>query len=260
MAEVVPLAKPVPVASVTGSIAITESAQDILRSAQLVSSEFGGAIGLIAAAPGTGKTKALLHFKHTMRRNALWHSAVKGEDDTPWGAATQLMGLLGIGKPNNRNLRASREQIADAVGVDGLLIVDEAQNLVRRNPRGAPDWSSFEWFRAMSEEGRFSIMFSGDLALLEIQDRLPQLWRRILRPVIIKAVTKGDVEGLMAWCGLGDAKLVEVLYQVARRGGGLGHVDNAICHARLLTGGNTPTTAHIMAALEDLKLLPKVAK
>lgn len=85
MAEAVQLAKPGPVAQVTGSIAMTESAQDILRSAQLVSSEFGGVITLVAAAPGTGKSKALLHFKHSFRVDALWHTAVKGEDDRPWG-------------------------------------------------------------------------------------------------------------------------------------------------------------------------------
>lgn len=256
MAEVFQLAKPGPEARVTGSIAMTESAQDILRSAQLVSSEMGGAITLVAAAPGTGKSKALMHFKHSVRKDALWHTAVKGEDDSPWGAAVQLMGLLGIGTPNNRNLRASRESIAEAIGVDGLLIVDEAQNLIRRNPRGGADWSSFEWFRAMSEEGCFSIVFSGDLALLEVQHRLPQLWRRMRRRVIIKAVSKGDVEALMAWRGLSDAKLCEALYQVARRGGGLGDVDNAICHATLLSGGGTPSAAYIMAALEDLKLAP----
>lgn len=254
MAEVVQFAKPGPEARVTGSIAMTESAQDILRSAQLVSSEFGGAITLIAAVPGTGKTKSLLHFKHAFQGNAWWHTAVKGEDDTPWGAATQLMAMLEIGRPNNRNLRASREQIADAIGVDGLLIVDEAQNLIRHNLRGGTDWSSFEWMRALSEEGCFSIIFSGDLALLELQQRLPQLWRRMRRRVVIKSVSKADVEALVAWRGLGGGAITEALYQVARRGGGLGDVDNAIIHARLMAGGNVPTASHILAALEDLKL------
>ncbi len=254
MAEVVQLAKPWPEAGVTGGIAMTESAQDILRSAQLVSSEFGGAITLIAAAPGIGKTKSLMHFKHNFRPNAWCHTAVKGEDDTPWGAATQLMAMLEIGRPNNRNLRASREKIAEAIGVDGLLIVDEAQNLIRHNLRGGDDWSSFEWMRALSEEGCFSIIFSGDLALLELQQHLPQLWRRMRRRVVIKSVLKADVEALVAWRGLGGNAITEPLYRAARRGGGLGDVDNAISHARLLAGGNTPTASHILAALEDLKL------
>jgi predicted ATP-dependent serine protease len=127
MAEVVQLAEPGPGARVRGSIAITESAQDTLRSAQLVSSEFGGAITLIAAAPGTGKSKALMRFTHGIRKDALWHTAVKSADDTPLRATTQLMETLDIGRPNNRCLRGLREQIGEAIGVDGLLIIDEAK-------------------------------------------------------------------------------------------------------------------------------------
>jgi hypothetical protein len=254
MAEVVQLAKPEAKAKVTGGIAMTESAQDILRSAQMVCSVSGGAVTLIAAAPGTGKTEALMHFSRTFRKDALWHTAVKGEDDTPWGVAVQLMDKLDIGRPNNRNLRGSRERIAEAIGPEGILIVDEAQNLIRHNLRGGTEWGSFEWLRALSEEGCFSIIFSGDLALLEIQQRLPQLWRRMRRRVVIKAVSKGDVESLTSWRGLDDPRISEALYQVARRGGGLGDVDNAIGHARLLAGGQLPSAVHIVAALEDLKL------
>lgn len=57
--------------------------------------------------------------------------------------------------------------------------------------------------------------------------------------------------------GISDAGLIEVLYQVARRGGGLGDVDNALWHASLLAGGGIPGTAFVMAALEDLNLLPQ---
>lgn len=231
-----------------------------LRSARLVGAEAGGAITLVAAAPGAGKTRALMHFAHEMRKDARWRTAVKGEDDTPWGAAIQPMQNLAIGVPNSRNLRASREEIAEAIGVDGLPIIDEAQTLIHRNPRGGTGWSRLEWVRAMSEEGCFSIVFSGDLALLEIQHRLPQLWRRMIRRVIIKAVSKADVECLSAWRGVSDARIDELLYQVARRGGGLADVDDAISHARLLAGGGAPRAAHIEAALEDLKLLPKGGK
>lgn len=254
MAEVVQFAKSEPEARMKGSIAMTESAQDILRSAQLVSSVSGGAITLIAAAPGTGKSKALMHFMHSFRSDAVWHTAIKGEDDSPWGAAVQLMSHLEIGAPNNRNLRASRESIAQAIGVDGLLIVDEAQNLIHHNRRGGVDWSCFEWFRALAEEGCFSIVFSGDLALLDLQQQLPQLWRRMRRRVVIRTVSKGDVEALMTWRGLSDAKICEALYQVAKRGGGLGDADNTIQHASLLAGGGLPSGVHIMAAIEDLKL------
>lgn len=255
MAEVIQLAKAGSAGPATGGFVMTESAEDIIRSLCMVGGHDGGAITLISAAPGTGKTHSLMHFKMTQRPDAVFHTAVADEDDTPWGAACQLMETLGIGSPNNRNLRESRQKIAAAIGVDGLLIVDEAQNLVRRNTRGKDDWSTMEWFRAMSEEGCFSLVFSGDLALLETSQRLPQLWRRMRRRVIVNAVSQADVQALAEKRGIDDQKVTEALYQMARRGGGLGDADNVIDHARLLAGGQVPRAAHILAAMKDLKLV-----
>ncbi|KGJ20716.1 AAA family ATPase [Paracoccus sanguinis] len=257
MAEVIPLAKPPASNAAEGKALVTDSERDILRSLQLVSREGFGAITLIAAAPGVGKTHALWEFKHNFRPKAIMHTAVAEEDDTPWGVACQLMETLEIGSPNNRNLRASRMKIADAISPDGMLIVDEAQNLIRRNPRGGCDWSTFEWLRALAEEGCFSLAFSGDLALLDIQQRLPQLWRRMRRRVIIKAVSREDVAIVAAKHGFTDAASVDLLAVVARHGGGLGDVDNTLSHAQLLAGGHKIAAAHVRAALEDLNLMPK---
>ena len=258
MAEVIPLAKTGAgkTASV-GGLVMTESARDILRSLELVNSQFGGAITLISAAPGTGKTAALMHFKRTVRPDALFHTAVAEEDDTPWGVACQLMETLDLGMPNNRNLRASRLEIANTIGVDGLLIVDEAQNLIRRNPRGGTDWTTLEWCRAMAEEGCFSLVFCGDLVLADTAQRLPQLWRRMRRRVVIKEVSERDVTAFVASRGFSEPRIVKALYEVARRGGGLGDVENVLSHAPLLAGGDEITAAHIQAAIIDLKLGPK---
>lgn len=73
MAEVVQLAKPGATAPVTQGFVMTESAQDILRSLQLVRAA-GDAITLIAAAPGTGKTEALRQFANGAKaRSGLVH-------------------------------------------------------------------------------------------------------------------------------------------------------------------------------------------
>lgn len=257
MAEVVQLAKPGAQAQVTQGFVMTESAQDILRSLQLVSAAGDGAITLIAAAPGAGKTEALWHFKNNMRRDAIFHTAVAKEDDTPWGAACQLMEVLEIGRPNSRDMRGSRQRIAEKVGVQGTLIIDEAQNLVHHNLRGGTDWTTLEWFRQMAEEGYFSLVFCGDLSLLETASRLPQLWRRMRRRVVIKNVTNNDVATLARHRGVTEPAVVETLFRVARRGGGLGDVDAAIAHAQLLSGKDIPDAPFVMAALEDLNLLAR---
>ncbi len=74
---------------------MTESALDMLRSLQLVRAACD-AITLIATVPGTGETEALWHFRNTVCCDTIIHSAVAKEDDTPWGAACQLIETLGI--------------------------------------------------------------------------------------------------------------------------------------------------------------------
>ena len=253
MAEVIQLGKAEAKTPEPGGFVLTESARDMLRSLQMVREEVG-AMTLIAAAPGTGKTKALWHFKNTMMPKALLITATAGEDDTPWGLACQLMQMLNIGKPNNRDMRGSRLQIAEAIGPDTLLLIDEAQNLIHQNARGADNWDALLWLRDLSEAGFFSLAFCGDLSLIEGANRAPGLWRRWKRRVIIKAVSRGDVEALCEGSGQADAPVVDALYQVAKRGGGLADVDTALGHARLLARGASPGRAHILAAIEDLKL------
>lgn len=252
MAEVVQLAKPGGSPHQVGGFVMTEAAQDMLRSLQLVSEAFGGAITLVAAALGMGKTETLSHFKRT-RPRAIFHTAIAGEG-TPWGVACQLMECLDLGEPNSRNLLASRRSIAEAIGVDGILLVDEAQYLIQRNTRGADNFDALEWLRAMSEEGCFSLAFCGDLALLEVEKKLPQLWRRMRRRVILRQVAKPDVVTLAARRGIHDPATIEALYQVARRGGAFGDVENVIEHARLFAGSSAIQGVHVLAAIEDLHL------
>lgn len=267
MAEVLEFAKPSAQAPSTEGFVMTESAQDMLRSLQLVRAA-GNASTLIAAAPGTGKTEALKHFAASQNADKIdtagdykpdtvfLHTAVAGEG-TPWGLAGQLMLAWGMGEPNSRRLTETRQLIGRCVGKGGLLMIDEAQYLVQRNSRGKDMWDSLEWLRAMAEEGEFSVAYCGDLALIDTASHLPQLWRRMRRRVVIKHVTKNDFVTLTAYRGIADPSVVELLFRVARRGGGLGDVDNTIAHARLLSGQDVPGPAFIMAALEDLSLLSR---
>ncbi|MFT4013032.1 MAG: AAA family ATPase [Paracoccus sp. (in: a-proteobacteria)] len=269
MAEIVESAKPEvqAQAQATGGFVMTESARDMLRSLQLVRVA-GNAMTLIAAAPGTGKTEVLKHFavvqnghkfgSYTpyVRDEVFLHTAVAGEG-TPWGLACQLMQMWGLGEPNSRRLTETHKMIGACIGRGNLLMIDEAQYLVQRNARGKDTWDSLEWLRAMAEEGEFSVAYCGDLALLDTANHLPQLWRQMRRRVVIRHVSKQDVAALAAHRGIAEPSLVEVLFRVARRGGGLGDVDNALAHARLLSRQEVPGAAFIMAALEDLHLLTR---
>lgn len=232
----------------------TETAADILHSLRVVHMRPGEAVGLICGAPGVGKSEAVWQFK-AQTRGVYMLKAVKGEGGV-WNAANELCRMLDLDEPNGRRLPDERRRIADALGAGSMLIVDEAQYLVQRNTRGKDDWSAFEWLRGMAEEGMLSLVFCGDLTLRDLQQISPPLWRRMRRRNVILRAPKADVDAIALRWGVHDPEAVKVLFSVARRGGGaLGDVVNACREARVMAGGNNPTLEHILAAVEDLKLL-----
>jgi DNA transposition AAA+ family ATPase len=242
----------------SGRFVMTETARDMLRSLHLVAGVAGGAMTMIAGAPGTGKSEVMRQFLAETHR-AFSFEAVSGEGGI-WSAAHGIFRALDLGQPNSRDLPGDRQRIAERLGLGGMLIVDEAQYLVQKNPRGKDNIDALEWLRKVSEEGCCSIVFVGDLALLDAVEKLPQLRRRMLRPIIVRRVTKADVEAVVARAGFNDAVVVDVLFAVARRGGGLGDVATILSHAPLFAGGGKVQPFHIMTAIEDLKLQPKGGK
>ena len=72
--------------------------------------------------------------------------------------------------------------------------------------------------------------------------------------LIIKAVSRNDVAAIAEADGITDSAIVEVLCQLARRGGGLADVAGVIAHATRFAGGQQPGRAQVLAALEDLNL------
>ena len=254
MAEVLQFDKKLEASLVRGGFVMTPIARNILRSLDLVASECGGAITLVAAAPGIGKTEALRSCKHA-RLDAIMFTAVDGEGGS-LGASSERAQLLGLSEPKANNLMVDRQRIAEEIGADGLLLVDEAQYLARRNSKGADDWSAFDSLRAMSEEGCFSVAFVGDLSLLELADKRAGLWRRAGqgRRLVLRNVERGDVEALAAQRGVSDAASVEALYKVARREGGLGYVETIARHADRMAGGARIESEHVIAALKYLNL------
>lgn len=238
-----------------GRFVLTETARDILLTLRLVQGTSGGAMTMIAAAPGTGKTETLYHFLLQSRRVFL-AQAVSGEGGV-WSVAQGLFSLLNLGDPNGRDLADARRRIGDAIGFDGMLLLDEAQYLTQKNPRGRDDNNAFEWLRAISEASGCKIVFCGDLALGATVDKIPQLRRRMLRPILVRQVTKEDVEAVVRAKGYTDPIVFDALTLIARRGGGLGDVDNVLSHAQLLTSSGRVELGHVMAAIEDLKLNTK---
>jgi DNA transposition AAA+ family ATPase len=119
-----------------GWFAMTETARDMLRTLDYVRGLHGGGMTMIAAAPGTGKTATVQRYIQANRKTVRVE-AVSGEGGI-WSAAIGIFKALDLGDPNSRDLPGDREKIAEAIGVDGMLIIDEAQYLTPFKKRWMP--------------------------------------------------------------------------------------------------------------------------
>lgn len=218
----------------------TETARAILTTLRRAQHSPGETIGLIAGAPGVGKSEAVRQFL-TENPHVSLHRATAAEGGA-WNTAVALSRLLDMDAPNARDMETTRLRIANEIGAGGMLIIDEAHNLVDRNTRGADNWNCPEWLRMMSEDGMFSLVLCGGLELREIETRLPGLWRR-MRRTIVPRVPKSDVAAVAASWGLFDPKMTDLLFGASRKqGGALGDVVTACRETRLLSGNRRTTT------------------
>jgi len=257
MAEILKLNSPGTAIPVPGQFIETETAADILHSLEVVYKGPGEYVGLICGAPGIGKSETIWRFKHKAG-NVFIHKAVQGEGGV-WNLANELCRILDIEEPNGRRLPEERRRIAEAFGAGSMLIVDGSQYLVQRNTRGKDDWQAFEWLRGMAEDGALSLAFCGDLRMRKLEEISPPLWRRMRRRCVVSRAPKADVQALAGQWGIYDLKAVDVLFAASRKGG-LGDVVNLCREARNMAGKTAISLDHILAALEDLKLLPRGRK
>ena len=250
MAEPLKLIKPTEDQPPPGLV-MTQVAVDILRSVQLVWQE-PGTLTMVAGLPGCGKSATLEHYA-AGNKDALKLDIVAGEGGISY-LATAIMQLFGMGLPNSRRMLEERKAITSALGYGRVLIIDEAQYLAVYNPRGGFNFDALEWLRAMAEEGGFSVVFCGDLSLVDIIDKVPQLKRRMVRPVVIRAMQKEDVAAFATSRGVTDPAIFDVLAAMARRYGGLADVKRTLERAEQLSGSGRIGASEVKAAMLYLGL------
>lgn len=207
----------------------TESARAMLRSLRRARAK--GTITMIIGQPGTGKTKTMFHFRQSEAPESIPLIAAAGEGGV-WSLACQLYERLDLGIPNHRNLAQARTEIAEAIGPDGFLMIDEAQYLIRYNERGKNNYEAFEWLRMVQEEGCFGLAWLGDTTLDHVLSRYPQLKRRTHPRVRLSATTENDVRAFCAARGVTDTHIVRQLVQCAKRFGGMGALAEILDYAK----------------------------
>lgn len=110
MAEHLKLINPDP-APETGRFVMTETAEDILTSLRHVRALGDGALGMIATAPGMGKTETLIHYMQGAKRTFMMTCVAT--ETTPLSLAFGLRRLLDLdGPPNNCRMPEERLKIA----------------------------------------------------------------------------------------------------------------------------------------------------
>lgn len=208
-------------------------------------------ITMISGAPGVGKSETIQHFKQNDAPEAIIFQATAAEGGA-WSLACALFTILELGTPNVRDLAGARSLIADVIGPNGFLIIDEGQYLVQGNPRGRDNSDCLEWARSMSENGRFGLAFVGDLKLDEIVRDLPQLRRRTRPGITIPNVTTRDTEIYCYAKGLSDKPAIRELTRISKSYGGLGDLAEIFETASNMSDGDTPEADDVFAAVELL--------
>jgi len=228
--------------------AMTETAQDILRSLELMRSRPEPSLVMISGAPGVGKSKALEYFCAQEGHGALYWSIANGEGKPTAISETLLRGFRQ--QANGMSLSARRDMLAGFIGRGRVLILDEAQYL---EPQGA------EWARALAEDGEFHLVLSGDLSLQALVNKMPPLRSRVHanRPVIVKHASRADVACMVEGSTFATPATIDLLHAVARLNAELRSVESVTRLAQLFAGQDQPGPEHLKAAIADLKLATK---
>ena len=234
---------------------MTETASDMLRSLRLLRELDGGALTMIAGAPGVGKSRAVEAFMKEAPDATVIRMA-KGEG-TAWNLAKTIAGLYHASLPMNAiGLSGVRERLGAWLGPDAILIVDEAQYLDHRDRKTGERGAALEWMRALAETAGCALALVGDLALEEAVARYPQLRSRMRRPVVVRSSPPEDVAALAAAVGIEDDAILRALRSVAKRDGALRNVENVLRVAALFAEGGAVRREHVHAAIVDMKLAP----
>lgn len=194
-----------------------------------------GGMSLIAAAPGTGKTKTNHDYQN--RARPVWVVTMMPSTSKVNPMIGQVQSALNMSVSYGNSASASRAVMAQVDGRKGLLIVDEAQNMI---------FDSFEEIRGWVDNTDLSVCFMGNTGLLSRiesgrqSDDFAQFNRRLVRKM---AQALPLVEDVAVFCDawkIEDPAIRNFLTKVARtpRAGGLGECAQLIKTASMLAASD----------------------
>jgi hypothetical protein len=243
MAEVLRLSKTAatPVAEGPPGFVMTATAREVFDALSFVERLSGPRLGMVAGASGVGVSTALAAYAHG-RDDVDVFPCVQSEGDTRSFAEAWCRSWDWNDK-GNLSLPARRKAMLPRVR-GRLTIFDNAHHL---------DPSAIEWAVAVADEAGGNVAFCGGLSLRRTFTENDQLRGRMLMPCVFTGVKPGDVAAIVRAEGLARDGIPDALDGVARYGGALRNVFNAVELARVFSKGAPVGLADVNAAVEALK-------
>ncbi|WP_337846222.1 AAA family ATPase [Sphingomonas sp.] len=117
----------------------------------------GGRITVGALGPGCGKTMSAEHYKASIG-GTVWYAAMRQSSRSVTAMINQVMPALGLNHHSTWSAQRSTQIESFVRGKQGLLIIDEANNL---------DWAALEELRSWHDNAGLGICLLGNEELVE---------------------------------------------------------------------------------------------
>jgi DNA transposition AAA+ family ATPase len=185
-------------------------------------------------APGTGKTMTSEHYAVT--KPNVWLVTPTKASASVRGILMLMCDKLGISDPGSGNYIIQKEIMKKISGTNGLLIIDEAQQLTV---------SALDLLRQIHEQaGGVGLALVGNEPLYNQMtggfrlQKFAQLFRRIAQRTHIEGTLAEDVAAMCEAIGITDDDAVEYLSRIGTLPGGLGGIATTIQMAQLASAGS----------------------
>ncbi|PTP90117.1 AAA family ATPase [Vibrio splendidus] len=207
-------------------------------------------ISIVFGNPGVSKTQAIKQYKK--KNTNVWLITSSPSRGSVLECLYEVALEIGIHTPPRRSAPLSRQIVEKLDGCQGLLIVDEADQL---------SYEALEELRSIQDRADVGMALVGNHQVysnLTGGNRtmdFARLFSRVGKKLVIHNVKKYDVRDVADAWGIVSKPERDLMYQIAMKPGGLRLLTNTLKLAALTAKGQDQavTVNHIKAAFKDLE-------